>query len=381
MTAPAPPAAGAGRGRGGRSATRVGGQPAHRRSAPSLLVVPRHRARPAARTSPTARSSVHHLGGDARRVRRRDRLAARGRPPDRGRAPRRPATPRSATRCRSTSRSTGRFGSLRGPGARPRRALAPGRRARAPARCGTRPTDRGVFQVIRIEVRVDRAARDPVGRRVHPRGAAPARRRGGAPARWRSTGSRRPPRSTAASTRPRSPPSAATWSASVRPYAPGDPAHLVHWPSTARTGTLVVRELEPPAPIGQAIVVDLRDLGPDKERAASYAHGRGAGGARRRRRAGAVHLRGARARAPARVRAPIEAGRRLARAVAAEPGAPPEGGPSWRSGDERADRAGPPATPTASPAERWLVVGADRLAPRSRSASPARPRPGASSPR
>lgn len=44
---------------------------------------------------------------------------------------------------------------------------------------------------------------------------------------------------------------------SVRPYVVGDPAHLVHWPTTARTGSLVVRELEPPAARGLAIVVDL----------------------------------------------------------------------------------------------------------------------------
>ena len=44
---------------------------------------------------------------------------------------------------------------------------------------------------------------------------------------------------------------------SVRPYVIGDPSHLVHWPSTARTGALVVRELEPPAARGVAIVVDL----------------------------------------------------------------------------------------------------------------------------
>ena len=113
---------------------------------------------------------------------------------------------------------------------------------------------------------------------------------------------------------------------SVRPYAPGDPAHLVHWPSTARTGTLVVRELEPPVPIGQALVVDLRDLGPDKERAASYALGAaravlGAGGE--------LVLCTAEVGGPvtARVRSVLDAGRRLARAVAAEPGSPPEGWP------------------------------------------------------
>lgn len=113
---------------------------------------------------------------------------------------------------------------------------------------------------------------------------------------------------------------------SVRPYAPGDPAHLVHWPSTARTGALVVRELEPPAPIGQALVVDLRDLGPDKERAAAYA----LGAARAVLAAGGeLVLCTAEVGGPVtgRVGTPIEAGRRLARAVAAEPGAAPEGWP------------------------------------------------------
>lgn len=43
----------------------------------------------------------------------------------------------------------------------------------------------------------------------------------------------------------------------VRPYVTGDPAHLVHWPSTARTGTIVVREMEPPASRSVAVVVDL----------------------------------------------------------------------------------------------------------------------------
>lgn len=113
---------------------------------------------------------------------------------------------------------------------------------------------------------------------------------------------------------------------SVRPYAPGDPAHLVHWPSTARTGVLVVRELEPPAPVGQALVVDLRDLGADKERAASYA----LGAARAVLAAGGeLVLCTAEVAGPVtgRVRTPVEAGRRLARAVAAQPGTAPEGWP------------------------------------------------------
>jgi len=44
---------------------------------------------------------------------------------------------------------------------------------------------------------------------------------------------------------------------SVRPYVSGDPRQLVHWPSTARLGALVVRELEPPVATGLAIIVDL----------------------------------------------------------------------------------------------------------------------------
>lgn len=44
---------------------------------------------------------------------------------------------------------------------------------------------------------------------------------------------------------------------SVRPYVPGDPPNHVHWPTSARTGALVVREFEPPAELGEAVVVDL----------------------------------------------------------------------------------------------------------------------------
>lgn len=113
---------------------------------------------------------------------------------------------------------------------------------------------------------------------------------------------------------------------SVRPYVAGDPAHLVHWPSTARTGSLVVRELEPPVPTGQAVVVDLRDLGAETERAAAYALGAawavlGAGGE--------LVLCTAEAEGPvtARVRSRIDANRRLARAVPGEPGTAPAGWP------------------------------------------------------
>lgn len=113
---------------------------------------------------------------------------------------------------------------------------------------------------------------------------------------------------------------------SVRPYEQGDPAHLVHWASTARTGALVVREMEPPVPVGQAIVVDLRRLGAEAERAAAYALGAAqsvlAAG-------GELVLATCEAAGPVTgaVRTPLDAGRRLARAVPGEPGAPPEGWP------------------------------------------------------
>lgn len=113
---------------------------------------------------------------------------------------------------------------------------------------------------------------------------------------------------------------------SVRPYVSGDPAHLVHWPSSARTGGLVVRELEPPVPVGQAIVVDLRGLGEDTERAASYALGACLAVLAAD---GDLVVATCEAEGPVvgRVRSAVDAGRRLARAVPGPPGAPPEGWP------------------------------------------------------
>jgi uncharacterized protein (DUF58 family) len=113
---------------------------------------------------------------------------------------------------------------------------------------------------------------------------------------------------------------------SVRPYAPGDPAHLVHWPSTAKVGSLVVRELEPPAPVGQAVVVDLRGLGADAERAAAYAFGAALAVLQA---GGELLLCTAEPDGPVAgvARTPIDAGRRLARAVEGEPGAVPAGWP------------------------------------------------------
>ncbi|MBX3313120.1 MAG: DUF58 domain-containing protein [Actinobacteria bacterium] len=109
----------------------------------------------------------------------------------------------------------------------------------------------------------------------------------------------------------------------VRPYAAGDPLRLVHWPSTARTGALVVRELEPPAPQGQAVVLDLTDLGERADEAAAYALGAcaavlGAGGAL----VLCTHdlLDGPVA---TEVRSLLAARRRIAAAITGPPGAPP----------------------------------------------------------
>jgi uncharacterized protein (DUF58 family) len=111
---------------------------------------------------------------------------------------------------------------------------------------------------------------------------------------------------------------------SVRPYVHGDPSHLVHWRSTARTGRLVVRELEPPATPGLAAVLDLSGDPAAAEHAARRVAGlaaavlgdhgvvvlctAGADGPR------AVQVDGIRA-----------AGRVLAEAVPGPPGRPPTG--------------------------------------------------------
>jgi uncharacterized protein (DUF58 family) len=107
----------------------------------------------------------------------------------------------------------------------------------------------------------------------------------------------------------------------VREYVPGDPARLVHWPSSARRGSLVVKELDDPASRRLAIVVDLRGAADAAEAAAS----RAAGLANRALREGlavvlaTAEVGGGRVAA---VKTRVDVSRRLARAVAA---APPEG--------------------------------------------------------
>jgi uncharacterized protein (DUF58 family) len=105
----------------------------------------------------------------------------------------------------------------------------------------------------------------------------------------------------------------------ARAYVVGDPLRLVHWPASARAGSLMVRELEAPGRAPLTIAVDLR--GDDEE--AEAAAGRAAGLALAALRAG-VPLTLATAEADGPVLAPVadavSVGRRLARAV---PGPPP----------------------------------------------------------
>ena len=136
----------------------------------------------------------------------------------------------------------------------------------------------------------------------------------------------------------------------VRPYVPGDAARLVHWPSSARRGALVVREHDPPANEGVALVVDLTEplgiSGPESptEVAASLAAGIGR----------AVLARGGRlllaTNEPDGPRlAPVndarDLGRRLAYAVRGAPATPPDDWPvQWvRAADVSTVR--PPAPP------------------------------------
>jgi uncharacterized protein (DUF58 family) len=59
----------------------------------------------------------------------------------------------------------------------------------------------------------------------------------------------------------------------VRDHHPGDPLRLVHWPATARTGRIVVKELEEPHQprTAMVLVVDLGDCGAPGEEAAGKA--------------------------------------------------------------------------------------------------------------
>jgi uncharacterized protein (DUF58 family) len=112
----------------------------------------------------------------------------------------------------------------------------------------------------------------------------------------------------------------------VRPYERGDAARLVHWPTSARTGELAVREMEPPAITGIAIALDLHGEEEGVENAASRAAGLG----RAALRSGAqvlllTHEAGGPMLGP--VSGPLELGRRLARATAGPLPTAPTGWP------------------------------------------------------
>ncbi len=102
----------------------------------------------------------------------------------------------------------------------------------------------------------------------------------------------------------------------VREYLDGDPIRSVHWPATARTGQVMVREYEGPQRPNVVIVADLR--GPDPEGVASRAAGMAADALR----AGAhVDLATAEVDGPrvGPTPTPLHVGRRLARAVVGPP--------------------------------------------------------------
>jgi len=109
---------------------------------------------------------------------------------------------------------------------------------------------------------------------------------------------------------------------SVRPYRPGDAAQLVHWPSSARSGSLVVRELEPPTRPGLVLVVELRSRSALVEEAVAGAAGIAESMLRR---GGQVllctHERGG--PVSGEITSSLQLGRRLAAATIGAPGPPP----------------------------------------------------------
>jgi uncharacterized protein (DUF58 family) len=110
----------------------------------------------------------------------------------------------------------------------------------------------------------------------------------------------------------------------TRPYVAGDPLRVVHWPSTARTGVLTVREYEPPPRPILLLVVDLGDGGLEGEHAAGRASWVGAEALRR---GYGVVLATAEAHGPvnAPVSSPLDVSRRLAAATSAAPVPPVDG--------------------------------------------------------
>ncbi len=105
----------------------------------------------------------------------------------------------------------------------------------------------------------------------------------------------------------------------VREYVDGDPIRSVHWPATARTGAVMIREFEGPRRPHVVIVADLR--GPDPEGVASRAAGMADDALRHGAR---VQLATAEVDGPrvGDVTSSLHVGRRLARAVVGSPASP-----------------------------------------------------------
>ncbi len=193
------------------------------------------------------------------------------------------------------------------------------------------PTRRGVCSSLRIELRTSAPlgvfVRSRVLRVQLPTEQAVAPRPSAAPAASEITAHRLYERiaDAAISVTSTAVPGTGDSVRAVRPYVPGDPARLVHWPTSARRGTLVVREHEPPGVVGVALVVDMNSSD-GVEAIASRAAGIGratlAAG-------GAVWCCTSEATGPVSVRVvdTRDLGRRLARAGAGPIGAPPAGWP------------------------------------------------------
>lgn len=125
-----------------------------------------------------------------------------------------------------------------------------------------------------------------------------------------------------ATSRPRASASGPDVTRGVREYVDGDPIRRVHWPATARTGDVMIRELEGPQRPRLLIIVDLRGSDADAEIAASRAAGLAQAGLAS---GTLVDLATAEPDGPRTgpVASPVEVGRRLARAVAGPPGTGP----------------------------------------------------------
>lgn len=118
---------------------------------------------------------------------------------------------------------------------------------------------------------------------------------------------------------------------SVREYVAGDPARLVHWPTSARRGGLHVREHEPPPTVGIAVVADLSGGRPERAAVDAMSVGVAALAAGDRVWIGTHESGGP---ASGEVTDRRELGRRLARARSGAPPPPPAGWTVHRAGGE-----------------------------------------------